>query len=120
MTASMTESCTMTREIGTMTRSPARTSRPDCRDRISSASVLGNDPFSQQGIELIHRERAGVREGFDLLRDLPQLVLAERQPELLRAPADGVVTGEAMGDVHRAVQPEVRRVEDLVAVRVHV
>src|SRR6266542_1606917 len=120
MTASMTESWTMTREIGTITRSPARTSRPDCRDRISSASVLGNDPLPQQTVELVHRERTRVREGLDLLRDVAELVLAEGEAELLGALPDRVVAGEAVGDVHRAGEPEIRRVEDLVAVRIHV
>src|SRR5205085_2538928 len=91
MTASMTESWTMTREIGTITRSPAFTSRPDWRDRMSSASVLGNDPLPQQVVELIHGQRAGIGEGLDLLRDRAELVLAEGEAELLGALADGVV-----------------------------
>src|SRR5438270_12070567 len=77
MTASMTESWTMTREIGTITKSPARTSRPDCRDRMSSARVLGNDPFSQQGVELVHRDRAGVGGALDLLRGVAAPVLPD-------------------------------------------
>src|SRR5438067_12915540 len=106
MTASMTESWTMTREIGTITRSPARTSRPDCRDRMSSASVfLGNDPFSQQAVELVHRERPGVGEALDLLRDVAELVLPEGEPELLGPLPDRVVTGETVSDVHRAGEP---------------
>src|SRR5206468_4438753 len=96
ITASMTESWTMTREIGTITRSPAFTSRPGCRDRINSARVLGNDPFSQQGIELVHRERARVGEGLDLPGDRAELVLAEGEPELLGALSDRVVAGEPM------------------------
>src|ERR1043166_3056274 len=89
MTASMTESWTMTREIGTITRSPACTSRPDCRDRISSARVLGNDPLAQQAVELIHREGTSIGHRLDLLRDRPKLVLAEGQAELLGPLAHG-------------------------------
>src|SRR5207249_266442 len=82
------ESCTMTRETGTMTRSPAFASRAATRDRIFSATVLGNDPLTKQRVELIHRQRAGVGQGLDPPRDLAQLVLAEFEAKLLRAIAD--------------------------------
>src|SRR5437867_11587350 len=77
MTASMTESWTMTRDTGAMTRSPAFASRAATRERIFSARVLGNDPLPQERIELVHRQRPGVGEGLDLLGDQLQLVLAE-------------------------------------------
>src|SRR3982074_3449739 len=83
MTASMTESCTMTRETGTMTRSPTFASRDTTRDRIFSATVLGNDPLPQQRIQLVHRERAGVGEGLDPACDLAQLVLPELEGAVL-------------------------------------
>src|SRR6267143_6259525 len=75
ITASMTESWTMTRDTGAMTRAPALASRPATRERIFSARVLGNDPLPQQRIKLIHRERPGVGERLDLLGDQPQLAL---------------------------------------------
>src|SRR3989440_9394190 len=65
MTASITESWTITRETGVMTRSPALASRDATRERIFSARVLGNDPLPQQRIELVHRERPGVGERLD-------------------------------------------------------
>src|ERR1700716_3631854 len=120
ITASMTESWTMTRDTGAMTRSPAFASRPATRDRIFSASVLGNDPLPQERIELVHRQRARVGEGLDPTRDLLQLVLTELDAELLRAVVDRVLSGEAVRDVHRARQPEVRRVQDLVGIGVEV
>src|SRR6476661_1738324 len=84
MTASMTESWTITRDTGAMTRSPAFASRPETRERIFSARVLGNDPLPKQRVELVHRERTRVGERLDAARDLSQLVLAELQAELLR------------------------------------
>src|SRR6267143_6468493 len=120
MTASMTESWTMTRDTGAMRRSPAFASRPATRERIFSARVLGNDPLPQQRIELIHRERPGVGERLDLLGDQLQLVLAELEAELLRAVVDRVLSGEAVRDVHGSGQSEVRRVQDLVAVGIEV
>src|SRR5256885_10049202 len=91
MTASMTESCTITRDTGTMTRSPTLASRAATRERIFSATVLGNDPLPQERIELIHRERPGVGQRFDRLGDQLQLVFAKLEPELLRAVVDGVL-----------------------------
>src|SRR6267143_1484720 len=120
MTASMTESCTMTRETGTMTRSPTFASRAATRDRIFSATVLGNDPLPEQRVQLIHGQRAGVGEGLDLARDLAQLVFAELKAELFRAMVDRVLPGQAVRDVDRARQPEVSGIEDLVAVRVQI
>src|SRR5207245_2493807 len=108
MTASMTESCTMTRETGTMTRSPAFASRVATRDRIFSAMVLGNDPLTKQGIELIHRQRAGVGQGLDPPRDLAQLVLAEFEAKLLRAMVDRVLSLQAVVDVDRSLAPASR------------
>src|SRR5882762_2633885 len=120
MTASMTESCTMTRETGTMTRSPTFASRAATRDRIFSATVLRNDPLPQQRIELVHRQRPGVGEGLDPPRDLAQLVFAELETELLRAMVDRVFPRQAVRDVHRALETEVRGVEDLIAVWVEI
>src|SRR2546421_1626396 len=120
MTASMTESCTMTRDTGTMTRSPTFASRAATRDRIFSARVLGNDPLPKERIELVHREWTGIGERFDLLGDELQLVLSELEAELLRAMVDRVLPGEAVRDIDRPLEPEVRRIEDLVAVRVEV
>src|SRR5256712_1891915 len=65
MTASMTESWTMTRDTGAMTRSPAFASRAAAFERIFSARVLGNDPLPKQGIELIHRQWARIGERLD-------------------------------------------------------
>src|SRR2546430_8704865 len=120
MTASMTESWTITRDTGAITRSPAFASRPATRERIFSARVLGNDPLPQERIELIHRERAGVGERLDLLGDQLQLVLAELEAELLRAVIDRMLPGQAVRDVHRSSQSEVGRIEDLVAVGIEI
>src|SRR5688572_4038906 len=133
ITASMTESCTITRESGTITSSPARTSRPDTLLRIFSASVLliaparsscrdrsRDHPLAEQAVELVHREGTVVRHGLDAPGDVLELLLAELEPELLRAVADRVASGEPVRDVDRAREAEVRRVEDLVRVRVHV
>src|SRR2546428_6021405 len=98
MTASMTESWTMTRDTGAMTRSPAFASRAATRERIFSARVLGNDPLPQQRIELVHGQRPGVGEGLDAAGDLAQLVRSELEAELLRAMVDRVLPGEAMRD----------------------
>src|SRR5207237_9118924 len=116
-----------------MTRSPTFASRAATRERIFSASVrgglrgakppstlLGNDPLAKQGIELIHRQRAGVGQSFDPPRDLAQLVLAEFEAKLLRAMVDRVLSRQAVRDVDRSLEPEVRGIEDLVAVRVEV
>src|SRR3989440_7148610 len=116
MTASMTESCTMTRETGAMTRSPAVASRAATRERIFSARVLGNDPLPKQRVELIHGQRAGVGERLDPAGDLAKLVLAELEPELLRAMIVHVLPGEPMRDIDGALESKVRRNEDLLAV----
>src|SRR5205814_1938642 len=55
MTASMTESWTMTRETGAMTRSPARASRPETRERIFSASVFARDELVVRDVDLHER-----------------------------------------------------------------
>src|SRR5688500_7504798 len=116
ITASMTESCTITRESGTITSSPARTSRPDALLRIFSASVLliaarrplGDRarscarPLAEQAVELVHRQGTVVRHGLDTSRDVLQLLLAELEPELLRAVADRVASGQPVRDVDRA------------------
>src|SRR6266566_590933 len=120
MTASITESWTITRDTGVMTRSPAFASRPATRERIFSARVLGNDPLPEERIQLIHRERAGVREGLDAAGDLAQLVLAELESELLRAVVDRVLSGQSVRHVDRPREAEVRRVQDLVAVGIEV
>src|SRR6185436_15973086 len=120
MTASMTESWTITRDTGAMTRSPAFASRPETRERIFSARVLGNDPLPKERIELVHGERARVGERLDAARDLAQLVLAELQAELLRAVVDGVLSGEPVRHVDGASEAEVGRIQDLVAVWVEV
>src|SRR5439155_3636841 len=133
MTASMTESCTMTRETGTMPGSPTFAWRAATREGIFSASVrgglraakppstvLGDDPLAKQGIELIHRQRAGVGQSFDPPRDLAQLVLAEFEAKLLRAMVDRVLSGEAVRDVDRSLKAKVCGVQDLVAVRVEI
>src|SRR5712691_5415041 len=120
MTASMTESCTITRDTGAMTRSPTFASRDETRERIFSATVLGNDPLPKQRIELIHRQRAGVGEGLDAARDLSQLVFAELETELPGAVVDRVLPGETVRDVDRPGEPEVGGVQDLVAVGVQV
>src|SRR5688572_3898369 len=89
ITASITESWTITRESGTITSSPARTSRPDALLRIFSASVLPvtaarrladrdrsrDHPFAQEAVELVHRERTVVGHGLDAPRDVLQLLL---------------------------------------------
>src|SRR5438477_89134 len=116
MTASMTESCTMTRETGTITRSPTFASRAATRDRIFSATVLGNDPLPKQRVELVHREWARVGEGLDAPCDLAQLVFSELQTKLLGAMVDRVLPGETVGDVDRSLESEVRGIEDRVAV----
>src|SRR5256885_6258767 len=120
MTASITESWTMTRDTGVMTRSPAFASRPATRERIFSARVLGNDPFPEKRIELVHRQRPGIREGLDPARDLLQLVLPELEAQLLRAVVDRVLSGEPVRDVDRSLKAKVRGVQDLVAVGVEV
>src|SRR5688572_25521147 len=134
ITASMTESCTITRESGTITSSPARTSRPDALLRIFSASVFviaaagpladrarsRDHPLAEQAVQLVHRQGTVVRHGLDASGDVLELLLAELEPELLRAVADRVAPGETMRDVDRAREAEVRGVEDLVRVRVHV
>src|SRR6267378_3733895 len=120
MTASMTESCTMTRDTGTMTRSPTFASRAATRDRIFSAMVLGNDPLPKERIELVHREWTGIGERLDLLGDQLQLVLSELETQLLRAMVDRVLSGQAMRDIHRSLQSEVSGIQDLVAVRVEI
>src|SRR5207302_7272107 len=84
MTASMTESWTMTRDTGTMTRSPTFASRPDARERIFSASDLGNDPFSQDRIELGHRELARGGHGLHPMRDRPWPGAAGLEAQLAR------------------------------------
>src|SRR5438445_13114070 len=115
MTASMTESCTMTRDTGTMTRSPTFASRAATRDRIFSARVLGNDPLPKERIELVHRECARVGEGLDAPCDLAQLVFSELHTKLLGAMVDRVLPGETVGDVDRSLESEVRGIQDLVA-----
>src|SRR2546430_6877075 len=120
ITASITESWTMTRDIGAITRSPACASRPDARERIFSASVLGNDPLPEQRVELVHRERAGVGQGLDPPCDLLELIFAEFEPEFFRAVVDRVPAGQPMGDVDRPRQAKVGRVEYLVGVGVEV
>src|SRR2546428_3058079 len=120
MTASMTESCTMTRETGAMTRSPAVASRSATRDRIFSATVLGNDPVPKKGVELVHRQWTGVSERLDATRDLPKLVFAELEAELPRPMVDRVLARETVRDVDRSREPEVGWIEDLVAVGVQV
>src|SRR5207247_1077649 len=120
ITASITESWTMTRDTGAITRSPECASRPDARERIFSASVLGNDPLPQQRVQLIHRERAGVGQGLDPTRDLLELIFAEFEPELFRAVVDRVLAGEPVRDVDRSRQAEVGRVEDFVGVGVEI
>src|SRR2546425_5415609 len=120
ITASMTESWTMTRDTGAMTRSPACASRPEARDRIFSARVLGNDPLPQQRVQLIHRERTGVGQGLDPPRDLLELVFAEFEAELFRAMVDSVLSGEAVRDIDRACEPEVGGVEDFIGVGVEI
>src|SRR2546428_6445327 len=85
MTASMTESWTITRDTGAMTRSPALASRAAALERIFSARVLGNDPLPKQGIELIHRQRAGIGERLDAAGGLSKLLLAQLAGELPRA-----------------------------------
>src|SRR3989442_6811527 len=120
MTASMTESWTMTRDTGAMTRSPAFASRAAAFERIFSARVLGNDPLPKQRIELIHRQRAGIGERLDAAVDLSKLVFAKLEAELLRAMIDRVLPGEAVGDLDGSRQAEVGGVQDLVAVRVEI
>src|SRR3989442_170774 len=120
MTASMTESWTMTRDTGAMTRSPAFASRAATRERIFSARVLGNDPLPKQRVELFHRQRPGVGEGLDAAGDLPQLILAELDAELPGAMVDRVLPGEAVGHVDRPREAEVGGIQDLVAVGVQV
>src|SRR6266550_879094 len=120
ITASITESWTMTRDTGAITRSPECASRPDARERIFSASVLGNDPLPQQRVQLIHRERAGVGQGLDPTRDLLELIFAEFEPELFRAVVDRVLAGEPVRDVDRSRQAEVGRVEYFVGVGVEI
>src|SRR5256712_11581609 len=120
ITASMTESWTMTRDTGAMTRSPACASRPEARDRIFSARVLGNDPLPQQRVQLIHRERTGVGQGLDPPRDLLELVFAELEAELFRAMVDRVLSGEAVRDIDRACEPEVGGVEGFIGVWVEI
>src|SRR4029077_5913243 len=120
MTASITESWTMTRETGAMTRSPALASRPATRERIFSASVLGNDPLPEERIQLVHGERPGVGEGLDPPRDLLELILAELEAKLFRAVVDRVLSGETVRHIDRSLEPEVGWVEDLVAVGVEV
>src|SRR2546422_718901 len=129
MTASTTESCTMTRETGATTRSPARASRPDARLKIFSARVLPrcsvtlvsiasrDHPLAQQRIQLIHRERPRVGERLDPPRDLLELVLTELEAELLGAVVDRVLPGQAVRHIDRARETEVRWIEDRVAVR---
>src|SRR5438045_8764233 len=118
MTASMTESCTMTRETGTITRSPTLASRAATRDRIFSATVLGNDPLPKQQVELVHREWARVGEGLDAPCDLAQLVFSELQTKLLGAMVDRVLPGETVRDVGRSLDSEVRGHQDLVAAEI--
>src|SRR2546428_12438620 len=120
ITASITESWTMTRDTGAITRSPACASRPDARERIFSASVLGNDPLPEKRVELVHRQRAGVGQGLDPPRDLLELIFAEFEPELFRAVIDRVLAGQPMRDVDRPRQAEVGRVEYFVGVGVEV
>src|SRR3982074_1310387 len=120
ITASITESWTMTRDIGAITRSPACASRPEARERIFSARVLGNDPPPEQRVELVHRERAGIGQGLDPPRDLLELIFAEFEPELFRAVVDRVPAGQPVRDVDRPRQTEVGRVEYLVGVGVEV
>src|SRR5438309_10711084 len=107
ITASITESWTMTRDIGAITRSPACASRPDARERIFSASVLGNDPFPEQRVELIHRERAGVGQGLDPPCALLELIFPEFEPELFRAVLARVPASQPMRDVKCPRQPKV-------------
>src|SRR5437867_6129901 len=116
MTASMTESWTITRDTGAMTRSPAFASRAATRDRIFSARVLGNDPLPKQRVELIHRQGAGVGERLDPAGDLPQLILPDLEAALLRAVVNRVLAGKAGGHVYRSLEPAVRRIPDLVSV----
>src|SRR5437867_6816358 len=120
MTASMTESWTITRDTGAMTRSPAFASRAATRERIFSARVLGNDPLPKQRVELIHRQGAGVGERLDPAGDLPQLILTELEAELLRAVVNRVLAGKAVGHVDRSREPEVGGIQDLVAVRIQI
>src|SRR6266550_3863185 len=96
ITASITESWTMTRDIGAITRSPACASRPDAR------------------------ERAGVGQGLDPPRDLLELIFAEFEPELFRAMVDRVPAGQPVRDVDRPREAKVGRVEYLVGVGVEV
>src|SRR5438046_10729804 len=96
MTASMTESCTMTRETGTITRSPTFASRAATHDRIFSAAVLGNDPLPKQQVELVHREWARVGEGLDAPCHLAQLGFSELQTIRPDAMAGRVLRGETV------------------------
>src|SRR5437868_1036740 len=107
MTASITESCTITRDTGTMTRSPTFASRWATRERIFSAIVLGNDPLPEKRVQLVHGKRARVREGLDPTGDLLQLVLPELEPELSGAMVDRVLPGQAVSHIDRARKPEV-------------
>ena len=69
---------------------------------------------TEQRIDVVHRLRADIRELLDLRGDVLDLVVGEREAELLDTALDGVPAREPVADRDVAREAEVLGLEDLV------
>jgi hypothetical protein len=70
---------------------------------------------TEQGVDVIHGLRADVGELLDLGGDVLDLVVGEREAELLNTALDRVPAGETVADRNIAGKTEVLRLENLVS-----
>lgn len=82
----------------------------DCELAALNAGVV----HAEERVDVVHGLRAHVRELLDLRRRVLDLLVGEREAELLDARLDRVPAGEAVPDGDVAREAEVLWLEDLV------